>query len=88
MISKSEIKALAEADEQEVVAEVQVSLRWDLSGYLHLCIRSPLWLSNSDYILMNLSLVVENEGGGMSLAEVTFVSHANFWKGENMWLQL
>ena len=27
VISKSEIKALAEADEQEVVAEVQVSLR-------------------------------------------------------------
>lgn len=30
VISKSEIKALAEADEQEVVAEVQVSLRCDL----------------------------------------------------------
>lgn len=29
VISKSEIKALAEADEQEVVAEVQVSLRCD-----------------------------------------------------------
>lgn len=27
VISKSEIKALAEADEQEVVAEVQVSVR-------------------------------------------------------------
>lgn len=31
VISKSEIKALAEADEQEVVAEVQVSLRCYLS---------------------------------------------------------
>lgn len=30
VISKSEVKALAEADEQEVVAEVQVSLRCDL----------------------------------------------------------
>lgn len=62
MISKSEIKALAEADEQEVVAEVQVSPRWDLSGHLfgggivlaevtlHLCVILNLWKGDNIWL--------------------------------------